>query len=289
MRVIKDLNNISSELKKKIKPLGRKDIAIYQIKKYNVVEDPDTHVKTTYYYRDTMWLKDTIWDAYAEGGARFVDIGIPERINKGEVELFKSVVFDNASAGTIYLRGDNIAEVEIDEFWQLCNYNENTLLGEDRDKNVELAICRIDRTKEAREKNIKRNARASALNFFGLMDSKDKKEFAASMNWNYNVPAEELDDRIGEYIEDFPEEFTKAIESTDTKRKATIKYAIEERVIEYDANGHKIKWPNGETIASLERVEGKNHIDLFNDWLATSLNGDKILSQLKRKAKAETV
>lgn len=286
MRVIKDFNNISPELKAKIQPLKHGQRADYQIKEFTIVTDPETNVKQIFYTKREIYLKDTIWDSFAE---RSVDIGIPSLIEKDEVKSCKLFQFDNPFDGTVYLYGDKIEDREAHEILQLMNMCGNSILGEDRNTNVPVVFNLVDRAKEARTSKLKRNKKKEALVFLDDMSTQDMREFAASMNWNYNLDAEVLSNMVGEYAENFTEYFHKAMVSVDTKRKATIKYALEEGTITYDPSGNRIMWGNGSgVLASLERVEGKNHIDVFNDWLASVANGDKILGQLKKKAKAET-
>jgi hypothetical protein len=291
MRVIGEFNNISPDLKKQIHVLKPGERVIYQILEHKIVEDPDTGRKEVFYTKRQFYAKDTIWDEGSTKSDKMVDIGIQDRIDKDGIRWCKTFDFDNPFDGTLHLSGDKIEHRELHEIMQLMNCNETSILGEHRNKSVEVLFKQLDKVKEAKGRNKIRQQKAVAMAHIENMTAQEVREFAAGQNWNIHLPLEELTDMVGEFAEKDPVMFADIVMSEDTKRKAAIKFALDKGVLSYDDQTSKMTWGNGTgEIVILDKKPGKTVLELFNDWLIEQPNGDKILSQIRRKtpAKAET-
>ncbi len=290
MRTFGSFNDLSPALKAKIVPIGKGEWVDYQMLPHLKVTttDPTNGKKSSWYPHRQFWAKDTIWD---EGKGGPVDIGVAAvggvDPKTNIVSVFESFTFERSPAGLLRLSGDNILHREFHEFLQLSNMTENSLLGEHRDAGVQAEFKLMDYKKEAKAKTDKRKVKAEAMSYAQLMDAKEIREFAASMNWDPKQDLETLTDIVGEYAEQYPDEFTKKAIDPLMKTKAIIKMAIEAGKIVFDNSNYKMNWANGQTLASLERVNGKNELDSFADWIQTSTNGAKVLDQLRRKTPAQ--
>lgn len=289
MKVYGDFNNISDELKAKIVPLKPGDWVDYQmLPKFRVTVNYPMALggKTEHWYPHKMfWARDSIWDT---GKQAPVNIGVvaPGGVDPktGLVTIVESFEFERSPAGTIRLSGDNIMHRELHEFLQLTNLSENSVLGPDRDASIDPEFKLMDYKKERKAKTEKRKVKAEAMQYAELMDAAEIREFAAGMGWNPKLDMETLTDMVGEYAETEPADFTSKAVDPLMKVKAVAKLAMEAGKISFDPANYKILWANGQTLATLERREGKTELDAFADWIQTSTNGPKVLEQLRKKS-----
>lgn len=290
MRKYGNFNDISDELKAKLVPLNPGDWVDYQMLPHLKVTttDPTNGKINSWYPHRQFWAKDSIWD---EGKKASVDIGVVASggvdPKTGIVNAVESYTFDRSPSGALRLSGSNIQHRELHEFLQLSNIVENSALGEHRDKSVQAQFKLMDYKKE-RKANIQgRKVKAEALGYAELMDAKEIREFAAGMNWDVKLDIEALTDMVGEYAEKYPADFTEKAVDPLMKIKAVVKMALDSGKITYDPANYKILWANGQTLATLERRQGKTELDAFADWIQSSATGQKVLEQLRKKAPKE--
>lgn len=299
LRVVGEFNNISEGLKKLIVPLKPGQFATYKLTSFQKAQDPETREVKTFYRCEQFHAKDTIFDPFykspdsdpaAPAEGRTVEIGVPAI---GGVDLKEKMVtkvvtyeFNDRVGGLMILSGNNLEDRELHEFLQITNRLENGVLAEHRDSGVEAIYSLQDKAKESKTKNKLMRAKGIAISYVDKMTAEEMREFSASKNWNYRADQEILSAEIYDYAEKYPVEFADEVVSVDLKRKAVIKIALEEGRIMFDPNAYKMMWKNGDTLAQLERKEGRNEIDAFNEWLSHSQNGVKIFGQIK-KEKAE--
>jgi hypothetical protein len=285
MKVLGDLNNISKEIKPRTLKPG--EVVTYQFLGGYPNTDPDIEARKErpYFWPEavTLRLSDRIYD---KGKGEYVEIGIPETIEKGEVKRFKKLELKaQANQGIFFVTGGRAADQELFEFLEICNSNES---NPDRDESVNPWFKRIDLIVEAKEKNKQRTTLEKAIMYKGNMGEAKMREFAAAMGWNELADIEILEDQIGEMVMENPKGFLDfAIDEKGLKEKGLIKTALTYGIINYDVATHKILWASSNTpIAALERVEGKDKVELFYNWIVENKNGQNIYKSLQTKVNA---
>lgn len=291
MRVIGSFNNISDELKAKVKQLEPGQVAKLKFLEVCRQLDPETKEVHVSYPHRQIWAKDTVWDEGANDGlGGSVEIGVPAAggfdIKNGTVSKVEYFEFNDYKNGICLLDGSKPMHRELYEFVQLTNMSSDSVLGESRDSSIEKLFTLVDAKKESKKKNELFNKKADAFTFVRNMKADDIREFAAAMNWdNWQGDLDNLESQIKDFADKDPLAFTRFAEDSTLKRKAIVKKAMG-TVITYDPSGHQIKWMNGSVLASLERKADQNEVDTFTEWLSTASNGDQILAKL-RGAKAK--
>lgn len=291
MRVVGEFNKLSKAIIDKIITLKPGEFADYQLASnlQLTVEDPVTEKKQKWYPHQQLYAKATIWDEHKEGGPGTVDIGVIEEVDPQTklVTRCTAFEFERSPSGVLRLSGDRPKDVELDQFLQLDNRTENSVLGEHRDASVQILYRRVDQDKEALKRSDKRKMKTEAMRLAGLMNHEELKEFGASLNWDTRGKASELSDRVGEFAEDHYELFDDIIKNMDKmKVRAAIRFAIDDGKIKFDAVKYQFLWSHGGLIASLTRQDKKNELEVFAEWLQTSQNGPNVLNQLRRPKKA---
>lgn len=296
MKVVKDFNNISEELKPK--PLNRDEVATYRL----LIGRPDPsrrddkgNVVISYGKSVRIPTKDRIWDPFwkdAKGSkvGRFVDIGVVQDFTGDNVT--KTVPFyatnggDFINDGLIRLSGNNNRDAEIYEFFEISNYNNSFPY---RSSDVEPLFERLDLEAE-NQKAIKIvHKKADALNMATTMTLTEMREFSAQMNWNEIAEESIIRNQVLQFAESSPAKFLELINDPNFAIKSAVKRALTQDIIRYDPAQHRVVWGKTEqTIATLDRIDGKNHVELFADWLLNAKNGHSVRTKLESMLRGKT-
>lgn len=285
MRVFGDFNNISAELKEKVKTLKPGEFARFKLLEFVTINDPDTKEKTIRYPHRQMWAKDMIYDEFA---GMPVEIGVVANGGFNAKEKLVTAVeqfeFNEPKTGITILDGRVPKDRELYEFLQLTNKLKDGILGEHRDGSVQEQFILMDSKKESLQKNKQFALKRDAFVYIGNLDAQEARDFAAGMNWEYEGDLEDIMARINVFADADPVKFNAECVNPLLKKKAIIRKAMG-KMISYDPANHAIKWSNGSVLATLERKPDQNEIEAFAEWLDTVANGDKILAQLRNVKK----
>jgi hypothetical protein len=305
MQVVGAVNKLSPELLKLIVPLKPGELAEWQrliSHDCNELGTDNTKKKFKVYPHNQIYAKDSIYDPWKDGKDEdgngiggLVDIGLPDKngIDHGKKEITKYQQFTferSIHGGIVVLDGRRPEHRELHEFFQLSNINNEPVQGKKfRNPEIEVMVYLVNRKSESNRKNSHFKIKTQVLNHVELMTVEAMREYAAGKNWDYTVEPDILSAQIMEYADKLPEVFNSDISDPNMKKKALIKYALMENRIIFDPVQYRMVWPDGNTCATLERVKDKTEIDQFLTFLNTVANGDKIMQQLNRKAKAVPV
>jgi hypothetical protein len=302
MQIVGEVNKLSPELLKLIKPLQPGEFAEWQrtiSSEANELSRDNTKKKFRVYPHNEIWAKDSIWDPWKGGKDEEgngiggpVDIGLPDKNGidhgKKEIKLYQRFTFERSThGGIVVLDGKLPSHRELHEFFQISNINMEPVQGKRfRNPEIDIMVYAINRKSESTKKNHLFKIKTDVLTHVGLMTVEQMREFAAGKNWDYNTDPETLAAMHMEYADKDPLGFNADVQDPNMRKKALIKYALMENRIHFDPVQYQIKWPDGSILATLERVKDKNEIECFLSWINTVSNGDKIMQQLNRKAKA---
>lgn len=203
--------------------LEKGEEAIYQL--VNSQADPDRPGQVRYNSITKIRSVDTIVI-----GDETVDIGLVKSITKegdvNEVDYIK--IMGQENAGYFRLVGGSIADDRSYAFFELCNANES---NENRDESVLPLFRRIDTLKEAKIARKKRSDKLLAMTHASNMNLTDVKRFASARNWDENAKEDVLRSMVEKLAEEDPKLFIKLAMDKDIEIKATIKRAIDSKII----------------------------------------------------------
>jgi hypothetical protein len=218
--------------------------------------------------------------------SRFTDPG-----TKQPVEIGKVIEFNEKGApvrwerkhvhgyekGQIVLMSESMDDAEAYPIFQLHNEN---LSNPFRDTSVVATFERVDVLKEDSLAVRMNNKLFKAWQAIDYMDIADKRLYHAANGGGYDDETITVDANLQRLAQADPEKFSTMIDSPLTKIKSTVKQCHDKNLVQYDAQQHRYLWVGGETIATLNRVEGQSETTQFAEWLNTNKNGTQILSQM---------
>jgi hypothetical protein len=282
MKVIGEFNNVSPQIMPK--KLKKDEVVEYQL--LCGTRDSKDPSKILYPTSFRIPSKDRIHDT---GTGKFVDIGVYDEQRTrahGSVKdgnILTKAIFIRGAKGLIGLTGGKIEDQELFEFFELTNTNES---NSSRDDSIVPLFKRIDKVNDSKISTKHRSKRTQAMVYVDSLSEKDIRELAAALKWDEKDELIVLKDKLGDFAEKKPDAFITFIEAPGVKDMALIKFAITKGIIKYDVSTHKILWPSGETIAILDRADGKTEIENFSDWVLTAKNGGDVMTSIRKKMTA---
>jgi len=242
---------------------GKNDIlypSITQLRLVDKIEDPETN--------------------------QFVQIGYIKQVDeKGINHTFAEKLIKGSTRGVFVLHEEIPEEAEMYPVIELLSANATNPF---RNTNVAPLFERVDIVKEAGETIAKNNKLFRAWKAIDVMEMADKRIFHAANGGNFDDEPDVVNGNLQELAKADPDKFYKMVESPITQIKSMLKQAYDKNIIQYDGQGHRYMWVNGETIISLNRSEGVEPLFQFAEWLQTSKNGGQIQIQIKNLLQPET-
>lgn len=146
--------------------------------------------------------------------------------------------------------------------------------GQFQDKNRISVFSRIDEVKAANDAKRERTARLKALNAAQDMTNKQIVAFADAMLWDSTEDIVILRNKAEELADTNPEFFNDLVAGKSLEYRATVKQAVDRKVIDFDYAEYKFVWSgNKQIIAVLSPSGDKNEVEKLADFLQAG--GDK--------------
>jgi len=193
--------------------------------------------------------------------------------------------------GRIRVRASEVGILDLDlteggEGWYTAMYLElhpKLLNGKFADTSKHPVVSRIDEVQSASNAKKERTARLKALNAAQDMTDKDVFNFADAMLWDSSEDILILRNKVEELADTNPEFFNDLVSGKTIEYKATIKKAMNKKVIEFDPAEYKFLWcGNKQTIAMLSPAGNRNEVDKFAEFLQTGgEKADTIYKKIK--------
>jgi hypothetical protein len=291
MKKTKLYNNLSQELLEELK-LKKGEKAVFRL--LDIKKDPNNKGKFLIPQYRNITSTDRVWDKYAikieeevDGKKKiryegdWVDIAAIKRVGPNETVDLIEIAFLKSNNGLIELSGDRAEDQDMYTFMMLSNRRSE---NEHRDPSFELVYEKVDNKKKAEAQRRQRNAVIEAGKFASRMEDDDLIDFAASMGWDETRDIAEVRDDVEQFAIDNPKEFMDAVNNKMTQYKALVKRAVSKGVVLFDRQQSKFSWAGtGETICTVPRIAGADHLSGFADFIVTSKRGDVIIQELKRQ------
>ena len=279
MKPVGKFNVIPVKLKEKLRKLEPGQSVIFELTKFEI--DHKTGEKL---FGSAVELpgRDTI-----NYGGDIYDIGVVKTTDGDKVTNCEGFILGGSGSkvsARFELNGDNPMHVQWFWFFQLCSFNASNPLAP---VGVTKLIREIDVSKEATRNINIRSTLAKALLLTETMDAEECRMFAAAKGWDATADLTVIRDLMGAYAQNDPANFILRAEDETTKLKAELGMALNFGEIHYDQANHSVKNKDGVLLAKLERVEGKEWLDLFWETLNVMKDGAKIKADLRRQVKAK--
>lgn len=279
-------NDLSSELRTKleerVKSLGKKVRFKFNISNPN--PDPQK------YNGDVIWpgmytldprtyrIFDT--NENRQGVSKSKEIGLVDKLDKEgiPVSFHRVRVFEREKGIKTY----DPTKYEDAQFIMYLLMHPKLEGGMFQDADKRPIISLIDEQKDAIARKEQRAAKLKALSVVKEMSDQKIIEFADAMQWDSTVDPSILIDQIETLAESDPKMFNDLIDSKSIEYQATIKRALDKKVISFDGLD-TFTWANNQqTITVLSAVGDKSPIEKFAEWVQTGgQKCDAIYSKIK--------
>ena len=274
-----NVNKISPELEKYLKARPLVGTVKYRMLNGTVNVDPKA-VKglddILYPSITQIWFKDTIKDP---GTKSTVRIGyIKEADEKGLNHTYGHWLIPGVNRGVFTLAEGILEHEEIYPVIELLNSNKSNPYRTETDPPL---FERIDKLKEANLTIAKNNKLFRAWQAIDIMEMSDKRIFHAANGGQFDDDEGLVNSNLQELAKADPEKFYLMVDSPLTHVQSLVKQASDNNIWQYDAQQHRYLWVGGETIVTLTRMEGVDHLTQFADWLQKNHNGAQIQKQAK--------
>lgn len=276
-------NAISEKLRKELPTLAPGETATYELLRFE-----KDHLTGRRLYGGAITLpgRDRIRD-----GNEVVEIGVVEKttalLNGVKVRCRKKVLDGGGENGSVparfTLNGDNLEDVEWYQFFSLCNYNAS---NPNASESTIKLIKKIDFEAEAQKDLKELDDLTNALMQFSQLEASDIRMIASSLNMDSLGVLGPIKASVAKWVQQNPKEFIKRNGDEATKMLARIRTGAELGFLQYDQASHLVKDSTGTTLVTLDRVEGKNWVEQFNDYVRTNKNGRDAMTVVNKKLDA---
>lgn len=263
---------LRDELTEKIKSFGKN--VRYKFNISNPNPDPEKYGGIEIIWPNVYTLDPTVFninDPYEkrENKQRSKLIALVDGIDeKGLPNKFKKIRIEARFKGILSLDvEDNDDHFNYAMFLEL---HPKLVGGMFADKTKHQIITRIDERELAKDQRSIRTAKLKALNIAEQMSDKQVVEFADAMIWDSTEDIFLLRNKIEELAENTPEFFNDLVNSKNVEYQSVIQQALNKKIISFDPAEYKFTWTtNSQTIAILQPVGEKNHVEKMSEWMQT--------------------
>lgn len=209
---------------------------------------------------------------------------VKQVIKEGEYRIQKYDVDGSKTENGIFrLVGNKPDDVRIFPLLMLSPYRKGSPFAR---PDIEPLYELVDEKAEKMLFTSKKNALKNAFDVIEAIEAAGElREYAVAFGANVDDDADTLKGVLDKEAMADPVGFVAKMDLPATKMKAIINIGIQKQKIQYDAQQHRYMWTGGETIATLNRVDGVDHMTQFCEWLLNSKNGEKAAQMIKQASK----
>lgn len=227
-------------------------------------------------------LRTQFWINDKDNGV--VEIAAVKSVNRDNTYVIKDYHVDATGTNGLWVMyGDIVEDQKLFPYLMLSPENRTSIFhnSEISEPLYEVVNAAADAKKSVNRVSIL----LKCLRAISEFDNDDLKLYNTAFGGNVHDEPVQMMDRLNNLATKDPEDFYVKIDAPTIRSKSVIKMAGDLNIIQYDPMQHRYLWVGGDTIAALDRVDGKEPIDLFAEWLTTSKNGDKIQKMIELKLK----
>lgn len=191
--------------------------------------------------------------------------------------------FDRRNLGMLIVTGGNKRNQELYQYLEHCNYNKSF---EHRDASMNPIFERIDAVKKATRKLQKRDLLRDALNICIEMNEDEVRTLVSSLGKDEDRDISVLRNEIEELAMKNPKAFITSSSNHQKQILATIKRAIDKKVIVFDSEQSRFVWGNNkEAILSTPRVNLKKRMKAFLEYVVNTKQGATVYDSIEKQLK----
>lgn len=294
MQQVGKFNAISKKLRDSIPPLKQGEVAVFQMltgQKNNDPDEKERQKNPVLYPKANIPTRDRIKDPYAESGDGWVDLIVAdywEGDKPGRERFFMPGLGDGVAShqftGKFQLTGGNQRDEELYTYLMICNYNEDSLLGEHRDRSKTPLFKVVDAKKASQKTLTAFDTLKQAIELVDGLKVKDAKEIAASLNWNDFADETTLMAEVKTFARTKPDEFLKVYNDPNKAVRATVSNAFSMGILNFDLITGKVKLGT-EEITTIADQDRDNKVNAFTQFLLTAKNGKSVLKTIEAQVK----
>ena len=292
MKVVKDFNNISDELREQIPVLAPGQVVTFQMLNGRPNEDDDDKKKNPVLYGKRQLLTSfRIFDKYKKdrtgkevGG--YVDIVLAEDWYEDKPTKSKCFVAghgDGFFGGKFDLIGGKIEDEELYEVFMLSPEREGTLCP---NRSIKPLFKLLDHKKEVERKTKDLTKFRRAVDLAIDISEEDAAVVLRSINKTYTDP-QERKAAVGDLARTNPDLFLKIYDDPQKQVKATLKEAIENGIISVDAKG--LITMGTETLTTIKTKDGIELLEQLTSWVNSATNGKDVFASIEKQLVKEPV
>lgn len=286
MRVVPGkFNDLSKELLAKVPKLNHGETVTFIMNTGVSNPDPDPAEKAK---KPMLYAKRNIpmTDRIKDGDKGWKDIILAEAWD-GDKPLSERFFMPGLDLGGIFngkfsLTGGNTRDEELYEYLMLCNYNESSVLGVDRDTAKPALFKLIDAKKDSLATSNRNNVLFEALKLAKDIKKPEAELLAKSLNWNQYGTFEELHARVSEFAREKPDEFLKVYNDPNKQFKADIKAALDNKILAYDMRNGEVMLGT-QLITTVKKDLRGDVFKALSEWFNESPNGKDVLEKIKEQ------
>lgn len=294
MKSSKLINNISDKLKAEIPKLKPGEVVVFQMLHGVPNAEPDERERSKnpiLYGKVQVQTQQRIYDPYQvdstgkEVGG-YVDIGVVDAWVGDKPEKFRCFVPGQGAfsqfQGKFQLQGGSIQDEELYEILWLSNERAD---NKHRDKSVEPLFKIVNTKTESTATLNKIDQLRKVLKITENISEQDALEVMASLNQPTYTDKDVLIAKVSQLAKDDPDMFLKTYNNEDRALKATLKFALEQRVLVHNSTTGNVTM--GNTIVTVAKVKPDEIVNHLVQFVKTAANGKDVLGNIKTQLESK--
>ena len=218
-------------------------------------------------------IKDDQEERTKDGYQKMKTVGLIERItsqtekDNGENDRFERIRLTDKNAGKVTLNLDLEDDRQRAMYIELHPKLKGGLFSDSTKRQI---VERVDEKKASEESRKNRSEKMKAWNIAQEMSDAKIKEFADAMLWDSTEDVGVLREKVEDLAEATPKFFSDLIEGKSVEYRATVKQAMDKKLIAFDPSEHRFIWnDNNQTISKLQFSPDKPEVEAMAEWLMT--------------------
>jgi hypothetical protein len=191
--------------------------------------------------------------------------------------------------GKFSLTGGNQKDEELYEFLMISNWNQDSVLGENRDKS-KAPMCKVINQKATSQKVMTGfNTLKEAINIVTKLKPAEARQIGAALNWNEFTDDEVMLAQVADLARTKPEEFLRVYNDPSKPIKASVRKALDTEVLKFDIATGKVNLGSQE-ITTISKEDRGNVTEALTQFINSAKNGKQVLDNInKQLTELETV
>lgn len=293
MQVVGKFNAVSEDLLKSVPKLEIGQTVTFEMLTGVKNNDPDEKERQRnplLYPKANIPTRDRIKDPYLakQGKDAWVDIVVADFWNGDQPRerFFVPGLSDGVTnfqfAGKFSLNGGNQRDEELYEYLMICNYNQDSILGDARDMS-KTPLFKIVNHKAASQKTLTGfNVLKEAISIIASMTPAEARQVGASLNWNEFTDDDAVLAEVANFARNKPEEFLKVYNDPNKLIKSSVRKALDNSVLAFDMATGKVSMGSQE-ITTISKENRGNVTDALTQFIVSAKNGNEVLTNINKQ------